>query len=157
MFSSAKFLSPIVTAGLPTPGPLVAAELVAVVLAVLAAELVLLDDELLLLPQAASPTPSAVTANAAEMLDMNVLDLLRRLRVIRRLPGLRTLLIGIIRKASCGRYCGRERRLLFGMRRPQSARSERALEQRQRAVHRQRQRCHADRRPQHSREVVAGF
>jgi len=85
MFSSAKFLSPIVTAGLPTPGPLAAAAVVAVV-AVLAVELVVLEGVLLLLPQAANPMPSAITANVAEVPDMNVLNLLRRLPVIRRLP-----------------------------------------------------------------------
>ena len=56
MFSSAKFLSPIVTAGLPTPGPL-AAGVAAGVLALVALEL--LDD--VLLPQAARPTSSAIT------------------------------------------------------------------------------------------------
>jgi len=69
---------------LPTPGPLAATEVVAVV-AVLAVELVVLEDELLLLPQAASPALRATSASAAEILDLNVLDLLRRLRVIRRL------------------------------------------------------------------------
>src|ERR1700690_1142332 len=60
MFSSAKFLSPIVTAGLPTPGPLLAAGvLVALVGAAggLAGVLELLADELELLPQALHTTP----------------------------------------------------------------------------------------------------
>src|SRR5205085_5842287 len=60
MFSSAKFLSPRVTAGLPAPGPL-AAELV-VVAAVLVDE-VLVDFELL--PHAASNTPAAASAVSA--------------------------------------------------------------------------------------------
>jgi hypothetical protein len=56
------------------------------VVAVVAVELVVLEDVLLLLPQAASPTPSAITANVAEVPDMKVLNLLHRLPVIRRLP-----------------------------------------------------------------------
>ena len=52
MFSSEKFLSPIVTAGLPTPGPLAAGAGVLV-------ELVLED---LLLPQAASAMLRAATS-----------------------------------------------------------------------------------------------
>src|SRR5947209_14628907 len=60
MFSSAKFLSPRVTAGLPARGPL-AAELV-VVAAVLVDE-VLVDFELL--PHAASNTPAAASAVSA--------------------------------------------------------------------------------------------
>jgi hypothetical protein len=74
-------LSPIVTAGLPTPGPL--AEEAGVLAAVLA--VVLLEVELLLLPHAASPTLSTTTANAAEMPCLNVLNLPHRLPVIRRL------------------------------------------------------------------------
>src|SRR2546422_6749988 len=55
MFCSEKFLSPTVTAGLPTPGPLAAA-------AGVLAELELDDD--LLLPQAASAMLSAATSRA---------------------------------------------------------------------------------------------
>ncbi|HEY4915864.1 MAG TPA: hypothetical protein VIH92_03065 [Solirubrobacteraceae bacterium] len=72
---------------MPTPGPLAATDVVAVVV-VLAVELVVLEDELLLLPQAASPELRATSASAAEILDLNVLDLLCRLRVIRRLLSL---------------------------------------------------------------------
>jgi hypothetical protein len=68
---------------LPTPGPLTAeAGVVAAVLAVVVLEL---DGELLLLPQAASPTLSAIAASAAVMLGVNLPNLLRRLPVIRRL------------------------------------------------------------------------
>jgi hypothetical protein len=72
-------LSPIVTAGLPAPGPLPAA----LELAVVALEL--LDEELLedeLLPHAAMPT---VSANAAEMPHTCLLALLHRLPFMRRL------------------------------------------------------------------------
>jgi len=69
-------LSPIVTGGLPAPGPLAAG--VAVVVA--------LDVELLLLPQAAIPALSAISATAAEMPRLNLLQLFHRLRVIRVLP-----------------------------------------------------------------------
>jgi hypothetical protein len=58
MFSSAKFLSPIVTAGLPAPGPPDAAlELVLLVV------VLVLED--LLLPHAASTMLSATTTSAA--------------------------------------------------------------------------------------------
>jgi hypothetical protein len=61
MFSSAKFLSPIVTAGLPAPGPLPAA------LELLDEDVLeLLDDELL--PHAASPAASATAASSAPTL-----------------------------------------------------------------------------------------
>src|SRR5438045_6540932 len=56
MFSSEKFLSPSVTAGLPTPGPLAAG---AGVLAELE-----LDDDFLLLPHAASPMLNATSSTA---------------------------------------------------------------------------------------------
>src|ERR1700733_14437119 len=92
MFSSAKFLSPIVTAGLPTPGPLVAAAGAVAVVDVV--ELVLFEEDVLL-PQAVSPTPAAISASIAEMPEMNLL-LLRRLPVIRRLLMLSILLIEII-------------------------------------------------------------
>jgi hypothetical protein len=71
---------------LPTPGPL-AADVDAAVPAG-ALELVvleLLDDDLLLLPHAASPTLSAANANIAAALPPRVLNLLHRLPVIRRL------------------------------------------------------------------------
>jgi hypothetical protein len=51
MSSSAKFLSPIVTAGLPAPGPVAAGAGAAVEL--------LDDDVLLLLPHAANPVPTS--------------------------------------------------------------------------------------------------
>ena len=56
MFSSAKFLSPTVTAGLPTPGPLAAA------VAGRGARRELVDDDLLL-PQAARPAASTSAAS----------------------------------------------------------------------------------------------
>src|SRR2546421_7529911 len=77
MFSSEKFLSPIVTAGLPTPGPLAAGPDAPVV----ALELELVDDELLL-PQAVRP---ATTASAAEPLATRVLNLPDFVPLIRRL------------------------------------------------------------------------
>src|SRR5438309_5639872 len=77
MFSSEKFLSPIVTAGLPTPGPLAAGADAPVV----ALELELVDDELLL-PQAVRP---ATTASAAEPLATRVLNLPDFVPLIRRL------------------------------------------------------------------------
>jgi hypothetical protein len=79
MFSSAKFLSPIVTAGLPVPGPLDAGATPDVV------ALELLEDVELLLPHAASPTVSAAVANSAAALNQRVLDLLHRVFDIRRL------------------------------------------------------------------------
>ena len=79
MFSSAKFLSPIVTAGLPAPGPPAAGAEADVV------ALELLEDDELLLPHAASPTLSAVTANSAAALPRRVLELLHRVPGIRRL------------------------------------------------------------------------
>src|ERR1700689_1641132 len=82
MFSSAKFLSPIVTAGLPTPGPL---DAVVAVLAVVAVVELLLDDVVLLLPHAARPTLSADSATAASTLVIRELDLLHLLAVISRL------------------------------------------------------------------------
>src|SRR5580704_2424515 len=74
MYSSGKFLSPITTAGLPTPGPLVAGvsvppvvEVGAAAAELLAAEVVVLDvvvelelDE----PHAASPAASAIVSRA---------------------------------------------------------------------------------------------
>jgi hypothetical protein len=73
-------LSPIVTAGLPTPGPLDAGA--GVELLALGA-LELLDDEVvLLLPQAARPT---TRAHAAEPLRIKPLNLLNLLPFIRRL------------------------------------------------------------------------
>jgi hypothetical protein len=63
MFSSVIFLSPIVTPGLPTPGPLAAAGGVAAVVTAGVLAVVLLDD-LLLLPHAASAAVLA-TANAS--------------------------------------------------------------------------------------------
>jgi hypothetical protein len=79
-------LSPIVTAGLPTPGPLLAGAEVAVG----ALELELLDDEvlLLLLPHAERPTASASAAAAPAI---NARVLLVFLAVIRRL-----LLVGLL-------------------------------------------------------------
>jgi hypothetical protein len=86
MFSSVKFLSPIVTPGLPTPGPVAAAgavvdalELVAGVLA-----LELLEDDLLL-PHAASAIASATSANVIEPPLIVALNLIRLIGVIRRL------------------------------------------------------------------------
>src|SRR5579875_4229055 len=89
MFSSAKFLSPIVTAGLPTPGPLLAG--FAAVLEVL--ELVVLEpvDDDLLLPHAASATPSASSASAVHTPRVNVLRITNRPPVI-KLPPLSALL-----------------------------------------------------------------
>jgi hypothetical protein len=75
MFSSVKFLSPIVTAGLPTPGPLAAAAAAVVVVFEL-------EEDVLLLPQAAIPTLSAISANAAEIPRLNLPQLFHRLRVI---------------------------------------------------------------------------
>jgi hypothetical protein len=76
-------LSPIVTAGLPTPGPLAAgAAVVAGWLAVVALELV--EDDLLL-PHAASATASAPSANSAEPPLVNAVNLIRLMTVIRRL------------------------------------------------------------------------
>jgi hypothetical protein len=67
---------------LPTPGPL-AADVVVVVVATVGVLAVVLEDDLLLLPQAASNTLSAISANVAEVPDVKVLNLLRRLPVIR--------------------------------------------------------------------------
>src|SRR6267378_2361156 len=78
MFSSEKFLSPIVSAGLPTPGPLAAGAGVAVVALAL---LELLEDDLLP-PHAASPTTSA---NTAELLVIKVLNLRHGVPLIGRL------------------------------------------------------------------------
>jgi hypothetical protein len=77
MFSSAKFLSPIVTAGLPAPAPLA----VAVELLVDDA-LELLDDELLL-PHAARPATSAAADSSAPTL--RPIDRLQRVRGLSRL------------------------------------------------------------------------
>jgi hypothetical protein len=77
-------LSPIVTDGLPTPGPLDAE--VAVLAVVAGVELLALDDVVLLaLPHAARPTLSADSATAASTLVMRDLDLLQLLAVISRL------------------------------------------------------------------------
>src|ERR1700730_15048349 len=81
MFSSAKFLSPIVTAGLPTPGPLAAG---AGVLAWVLAELEL--DEDLLLPQAVSARHRAAITAADRMLALRCWCLLRLLSDIASLP-----------------------------------------------------------------------
>jgi hypothetical protein len=59
---------------------------VAVVAAVAAVELVVLDEDLLLLPHAVIPALSAISANAAEMPEVSLPNVLRRLRVIRVLP-----------------------------------------------------------------------
>jgi hypothetical protein len=72
-------LSPIVTAGLPAPGPLDAA-----VEAVLDELLELLDDELLL-PQAASPSATAPMLSTATMLRPTPTELRERLSGISRL------------------------------------------------------------------------
>jgi hypothetical protein len=73
-------LSPIVTAGLPTPGPLAAGvAVVAVVagwLALVALELV--EDDLLL-PHAASASVSAPSANIAEPPLANAVSLIREI------------------------------------------------------------------------------
>jgi hypothetical protein len=69
-------LSPIVTGGLPTPGPLAAAAAAVVVVFEL-------DEDVLLLPQAAIPALSAISANAAPMPVLNLPQLFCRLRVIR--------------------------------------------------------------------------
>jgi hypothetical protein len=89
MFCSVKFLSPSVTPGFPTPGPVAAAgavvgalELVAGVLALVALEL--LEDELLL-PHAASAIASATTAKVADPPLIIALELIRMIGVIRRL------------------------------------------------------------------------
>src|SRR5690242_3673823 len=79
MFSSAKFLSPIVTAGLPAPGPPDALAPAAALL------LVVLDD--LLLPHAARSTLIATTPSAA-----TIILLLPCLQV---LPGMRRLLCSL--------------------------------------------------------------
>src|ERR1700723_3313764 len=90
MFSSAKFLSPIVTAGLPAPGPLAAVlELVLLVEGVLE----LLDDEDELLPHAASPITSALVANSVAT--PRPTDLLHRTSGISRLLICR-LLVGFV-------------------------------------------------------------
>jgi hypothetical protein len=83
MFSSVKFLSPIVTSGLPTPGPLAAAGAVVAVVAGWPALVALeLLEEDLLLPHAASASVSAPSANAAEPLLVNAVNLLRLMGVI---------------------------------------------------------------------------
>jgi hypothetical protein len=64
-------LSPIVTAGLPAPGPLAGEVEVDDALE-------LDDEELLLLPHAAKPTLNALTANSAAALPPAVLNLLHR-------------------------------------------------------------------------------
>src|ERR1700735_2722244 len=74
MYSSAKFLSPSTTGGLPTPGPLVAGVAVPPVVEVGAAAAVLLAAELVVLdvvveleldePHAASPAASAIVNRA---------------------------------------------------------------------------------------------
>src|ERR1700737_323682 len=79
MFSSAKFLSPIVTAGLPTPGPLAAG-------ACALTELELELDEDLLLPQAPSTTLATSTTSAARARPLWWFQLLRSLPAMRRLP-----------------------------------------------------------------------
>src|ERR1700730_16159947 len=89
MFSSVKFLSPIVTPGLPTPGPVAATGAVVGVLELDAGvlELVvleLLEDELLL-SHAASATVSATSENLAEPPLIIALNLIRLIGVIRRL------------------------------------------------------------------------
>jgi hypothetical protein len=79
MFSSGKFLSPIVTAGLPAPGPLDA-----VVEAVLDDVLELLEEELLL-PHAAKPNATAPTLISATIPRPISLKLRERLSGISRL------------------------------------------------------------------------
>jgi hypothetical protein len=78
MYSSEKFLSPIVTAGLPTPGPLVAGLITAIV-AVVVLVLELLDDELLELPHAASARLTAHAVASAPTRIECALKLLNRL------------------------------------------------------------------------------
>jgi hypothetical protein len=67
-------LSPIVTAGLPTPGPLAAA--VAGWLALVALGLLELVEDDLLLPHAASAIASAPSANIAEPPRANAVSLM---------------------------------------------------------------------------------
>jgi hypothetical protein len=88
-------LSPIVTGGLPTPGPLLAE---VDVLAVVAAgvELELLDDDVLLLPHAARPTQSAISANAARTFVLGVLGVLDLLNLLDLLALIRRLLVSDI-------------------------------------------------------------
>jgi hypothetical protein len=77
-------LSPIVTPGLPTPGPLAAAGAVVAVVVGWPALVVLelLEEDLLLLPHAASASVSAPRANAAEPLLVNAVILLRLMGVM---------------------------------------------------------------------------
>src|ERR1700691_1981668 len=161
MFSSEKFLSPIVTAGLPTPGPL-AAGLLAAVLAVVV--LVLFDAELLELPHPATPRLIAhVAASAVTRIDS-------ALRPVNRL---------IIEFASWGQLSSlsiifiinilsrRERRRVLdradgGVASPlvlqaQAARRERVLCERERALDGERERRHADSGTEYAVEVVAGL
>jgi hypothetical protein len=67
---------------LPTPGPLAAGAVVAVVALELELLAELLDDEVLLLPQADRPTTSAITAQAPPI---DALALLHLVPLIRRL------------------------------------------------------------------------
>jgi hypothetical protein len=127
---------------LPAPGPLAAGAVVAVA-ALVALEL--LDDELL--PQAARPTTSA---NAAELLATKVLKLLNLVPLIRLL-----LFVELpVRRSSgrrlCERRLGRWRRCALWLGEAQAAGRERALQQREQAVDRERERGDADRRPQHA-------
>src|ERR1700736_6701026 len=99
MFSSAKFLSPIVTAGLPAPGPLAAA---VDVLAGAALELLELDD--LLEPHAATTNVEPITPTANRNLPAPPM------RLLQVLTAMRCLLVSCLWVSSCSRR-RRERRL----------------------------------------------
>src|SRR5437879_11385704 len=152
MFSSAEFLSPRVTAGLPAPCPL-AAELVVVVPAALVDELVV-DFELL--PHAASNTPAAASAvSAATARARAAWNLIEPLSCIRCLLVVICLCTG---SSLCG---GRRAELPHRSARPRarcgaySAWCEDVLKERERALDREREQRDADRGAEHAREVVA--
>src|SRR5581483_8153682 len=136
MFDSAKFLLPSVTAGLPAP---------AVELALVVAVVPLLDFEL---PHAARSTPASRIPTTAKT-PLSFTDL----------PcAIRCLLFWCRLKLGTCRHRRRfaDRAAVAAVpAQPHSARSERVLEQGERGLHGERQQRHADRRPQHAREVVA--
>src|ERR1700680_459013 len=89
MFSSEKFLSPIVTGGLPAPGPLAAG---ALVLAEVLAELEV-DEDFLLLPQAASAMLRAARITTDRV---NALWWFRLLQLLPGIPRLLMLMCGCV-------------------------------------------------------------
>src|SRR5579884_2526152 len=134
MYSSVKFLSPIVTGGLPAPG----LDELEVEDPDELDELDELDDEL---PHAASPSASTSAPTVA----LNVLMLP---------PGVGVRL-STASSGALGHHRHDREREVVSLLELHAARREHALDQRQRALHQQRQRRDADRGAEHARQVIA--